>query len=245
MSNTDPDSGMFYKTNKEKGFAYTAHTACDSNGMVLGVKVTSGNIHDIVMFKPLYEDICERITTPDFIVADAGYKSTAISHYFEATETQLVIPYRNKNKSKSAYRKSNFIYDKTEETYTCPEDNVMRPTTVNSEGQIVFRCKRGVCNKCPKKTECFSKSYSSRAVTRHIWADAQDADDEFRKTSDGKFYYSGRKETVERVFADGKEQHGMRYTRLRGIEKVTEEVYLLFGCMNLKKMMKRMERMMA
>lgn len=45
-----------------------------------------------------------------------------------------------------------------------------------------------------------------------------------------------RKETIERVFADGKEKHGMRYTQYRGLAKVKMELNLLFGCMNLKKL---------
>jgi 5-methylcytosine-specific restriction endonuclease McrA len=234
---------MFYKTDKERSFAYSAHTACDPNGIVLGVKVTAGNVHDIVMLKPLVEEIKNRIQTPDYVVADAGYRSAPMSHYFENTDMQFVVPYRNNNKSKGPFRKSNFIYNSESKTYTCPEGKIMKERTVSSDGNITFRCDRGVCKNCPSKNECFSKSYSSKMITRHIWADAMDKDDVFRKTPEGKLHYSGRKETIERVFADCKEQHGMRYTRLRGIEKVTQEVYLIFACMNIKKMINRMRRM--
>ena len=51
-----------------------------------------------------------------------------------------------------------------------------------------------------------------------------------------KNIYQQRKETIERVFADAKEKHGMRYTQYRGLAKVKMELTLLFGCMNLKKM---------
>lgn len=54
-----------------------------------------------------------------------------------------------------------------------------------------------------------------------------------------KSVYSRRKETIERVFADAKEQHGMRYTHLRDLAKLTIEVTLIFTCMNLKKLAKR------
>lgn len=50
-----------------------------------------------------------------------------------------------------------------------------------------------------------------------------------------KNIYQQRKETIERVFADAKEKHGMRYTQYRGLAKVKMELPLLFGCMNLKK----------
>ena len=33
--------------------------------------------------------------------------------------------------------------------------------------------------------------------------------------------YKRRKETIERVFADAKEKHAMRYTQYRGLAQVT------------------------
>ncbi len=40
-----------------------------------------------------------------------------------------------------------------------------------------------------------------------------------RHTSINKEIYEMRKETIERVFADMKEKHGMRWTTLRGLKK--------------------------
>ena len=47
--------------------------------------------------------------------------------------------------------------------------------------------------------------------------------------------YERRKETIERVFADAKEKHAMRYTPYRGLSQVTNWVRLKFAAMNLKK----------
>ena len=47
--------------------------------------------------------------------------------------------------------------------------------------------------------------------------------------------YKRRKETIERVFADAKEKHAMRYTQYRGLAQVTNWVKLKFVAMNLKK----------
>ena len=46
--------------------------------------------------------------------------------------------------------------------------------------------------------------------------------------------YRLRKEKIERVFADAKEKHGMRYTQYRGLAQVTNWVKLKFAAMNLK-----------
>ena len=57
-----------------------------------------------------------------------------------------------------------------------------------------------------------------------------------RKTDLGKRIYAQRKETIERVFADAKEKHAMRYTHRRGLAAVTRWVRLKFAVMNLKKL---------
>ena len=59
--------------------------------------------------------------------------------------------------------------------------------------------------------------------------------EELRYTERHKRYYKMRKETIERVFADAKEKHGMRYTRYTGLAQVTNWVRLKFATMNLKK----------
>ena len=53
---------------------------------------------------------------------------------------------------------------------------------------------------------------------------------------DVKTIYAKRKETIERVFADAKEKHGMRWTTLRGLKKLSMQAMLTFAAINLKKM---------
>ena len=48
--------------------------------------------------------------------------------------------------------------------------------------------------------------------------------------------YKLRQQKIERVFADAKEKHGMRYTQYRGLAQVTNWVNLKFAAMNLKKL---------
>ena len=50
--------------------------------------------------------------------------------------------------------------------------------------------------------------------------------------------YAKRKETIERVFADAKEKHAMRYTLYRGLAQVSNWVRLKFATMNLIKLAK-------
>ena len=60
--------------------------------------------------------------------------------------------------------------------------------------------------------------------------------EQLRKTEYGKEIYAMRKETIERVFADAKEKHAMRYTHHLGLARVTAWVRLKYAAMNLKKL---------
>lgn len=75
-----------------------------------------------------------------------------------------------------------------------------------------------------------------KTVQRHIWKDYEELADDARYTPVYAQLYKCRKETIERVFADAKEKHAMRYTQYRGLAQVTNWVKLKFAAMNLKKL---------
>ena len=74
-----------------------------------------------------------------------------------------------------------------------------------------------------------------KTVQRHIWKDYEDLADDARYTPEYQALYAKRKEAIERVFADAKEKHAMRYTQYRGLAQVANWVKLKFAAMNLEK----------
>ena len=59
---------------------------------------------------------------------------------------------------------------------------------------------------------------------------------DIRYTLGMKEVYSHRKETIERLFGSAKENHGFRYTQMRGKARMEMKTGLTFACMNLKKL---------
>ena len=57
----------------------------------------------------------------------------------------------------------------------------------------------------------------------------------FTHTDEGKEIYAKRKEKIERSFAESKELHGLRYCRMRGNEKVSEQCLLTAAVQHMKK----------
>ena len=84
--------------------------------------------------------------------------------------------------------------------------------------------------------KCTKSKNNQKVITRHIWQDKKDEVNQRRYEDLFKKEYPKRKETVERIFADCKEQHGLRFTRIRGLEKNSNQALLIFSCHNLKKM---------
>ena len=117
----------------------------------------------------------------------------------------------------------------------CPEYQVLKYSTTNRDGYREYKSNPQTCANCPTRALCTRNKDFIKTVTQHIWKPYVDMAEELRYTDRHKRYYKMRKETIERVFADAKEKHGMRYTRYTGLAQVTNWVKLKFAAMNLKK----------
>lgn len=241
VSDTDSECGMFFKSQKERCFAYSAHTACDERGFVLGMILTAGNVHDSTMLKTLLKQLLEKFQST-YAVVDAGYRTSANAYMLDELKIQGVMPYKNERKNKEIIPKYEFVYDQHYDWYICPEDQLLKLHTVDRNGTKHYQCRYDECRECPRNKECVSEKSDKRTIYRHVWADYMDEVDHFRLTHTGKMLYAARKETIERVFADAKEKHGMRFTRLKGLRKVEQETYLTFACLNLKKVMNYLKK---
>ena len=236
-SNTDKDSGMFFKNEKEKCFAYLAHTACDNNNFILDFHITSGNIHDSVAFSDLYQKIknnSKQHTTA--IAIDAGYITPYICKTLLDDGIIPAIPYKRPMTKKGFFKKYEYVYDEYYDCYICPNNKILKYSTTNRDGYREYKSNPSDCKSCEHLNICTNSKNKQKLVTRHIWQNYLEEADHLRHKPYVKKVYSKRKETIERVFADAKEKHGMRYTKLRGLSKIEMEVSLIFSCMNLKKL---------
>lgn len=236
QSTTDPDSGEFHKGEHEKMFAYSAHTVCDSNNFILTTEVTSGNIHDSTVFEEVYTQTVKQFPNVEHVVMDAGYKTPYIAKVVYDDNKEPVFPYTRPKTGKGKISKREYIYNPYYDHYVCPNGEILYYRTTNRNGYREYKSNSKTCSLCELKGKCtISKQ---KTVTRHLWQKYLDKAEEQRLTSEHKAIYKKRSETIERVFADAKEKHGMRYTQYRGLERVRDSVILTFACMNLKKLAK-------
>jgi transcription elongation factor Elf1 len=212
--------------------------ACDKHNFVLDAQVSAGNVHDSVMFDGLYKALLERFPEVEMLGIDRGYKTPWILKQVFDSGRLPSTPYKRPMTKEGFFRKHEYVYDEYYDCYLCPADHVLSYSTTNRDGYREYKSKAYVCEKCPLRAQCTQSSNFTKVVTRHVWADYLERAEDVRHSPKGKEVYALRKETIERVFGDAKEKHGMRYTQYRGLARLRMQVLLTFSCMNLKKLAK-------
>ncbi len=235
-STTDPESGWFRKGEHKNVFAYGIETACDKNGWILDFTVNPGNEHDSRTFKGLYEKL-EDIGMEKCIV-DAGYKTPAIAKMLLDDGVKPIFPYKRPMTKDGFFKKYEYVYDKYNDCYICPNNQILKYTTTNRDGYREYKSCGNICEKCEFLSQCTASKNHVKLVTRHVWEDYMEVCEDIRHTTGMKELYSHRKETIERIFGTAKENHGFRYTQMYGKARMVMKVALTYAAMNLKKLAK-------
>lgn len=131
--------------------------------------------------------------------------------------------------------KYKFTYISAWDVHICPEHNYLEYVTTDRNGYREYKCKNDRCVNCPRREMCLSEKQKTKSLRRRIWENYKDAIYAFTHTEEGKSIYARRKETIERSFAESKELHGLRYCRIRGNDKVSDQCLLTATVQNLKK----------
>ena len=234
VSTTDPESGMFVKGEHKREFAYSAHVACDKNNFILESVVTAGNVHDSRVFDEVYDKVIENHPEVETITVDAGYKTPWICKKVFDDGRNLSTAYKRPMGKEGYYRPYEYVYDEYYDCVLCPENKVLDYKGVTREGRRKFVGNKGTCPDCKSKIRCTAGKV--KTVLKHIWAEYLERAEDYRHSPEGKASYALRSQTIERVFADAKEKHGMRYTLLKGLRRVSNWIKMKFAAMNLKKL---------
>ena len=244
QSTSDPDSGFYHKGEHEKIFAYSVSAFCDKHGYILGAFIDAGNKHDSVTFFNLYEKVKN---TPFFdeiktVCMDAGYLTPAIVRKLILEGKTPLLPYVRPKTKEDFFKKYEYAYDEFYDCYICPNNETLEYATTNKNGYKEYKSDSSKCANCPFLGKCTTSKNHQKTIARHVWEDYLEQAHDIRHTLGMNEIYAERKETIERCFADGKEKHGLRFTRYTGQERVSDSIFLTLACMNLKKMARRIPK---
>lgn len=235
-SDTDKESGYYHRDNKEKGFMYLDHRTVDiKSNIIVDCYITKGNVHDSVPFISRVEYIKSKYNfNIEEWALDSGYNTIQIKKYLVDNNIFGVIGYRRYSTEETSVKKWEFKYIEQSDLYVCPRTGVTLEYTgtIDKNGYKKYSNKQN-CKDCPHKSECCSKS-KYRIIRRHIYEEYNEKLRENRLSHHGKELYQARKQTIERSFADSKNNHGYRYAMYRGIEKNQNYTWLICAAQNMK-----------
>ena len=217
--------------------------ACQINCEKLGSSCSTkaGMSYDCSNCKPVYDSNSNKCCS----VGNSGYFSLDSSgncidgclgdKIIEDTKIPL-MPYTRSKGPKDLINKKEFIYDKEKDIYICPNNEELPYSTVTKEGYKIYKSNPEKCLNCPLREQCTKSKNNQKTISRHVWQEYVEATNELRYTQTWKEIYPLRKETIERIFGDCKENMCLRFTRVRGLEKNRSNALMIFTCHNLKKM---------
>ena len=182
-------------------------------------------------------------------LADKGYFN---AEQLDACKKDNVITYvpQTYNRAENAipvkgYHLEDFIYHKNSDTYTCPEGHTLSTNGhwyikvynrgEKSKSSSLFKhYKTDKCLGCPVMPLCTVQK-NGRVIERSEYAEAVEGNN--KRMQKHKETYLRRQQIVEHPFGTIKRWWGYSYTLLRGIEKVSADLGLVYLCYNLKRVM--------
>ena len=221
QSPTDPESGYYHRNLKEKGYMYLDHrTVDDKCNIIVDCHITKGNVHDSQPFIERIEYIKDKFDfTIKAVGLDSGYQSLDIKKYLIDEEIKGVIGYRRFGTKESRLFKKEFKYDLENDRY------------IHKKTGEVIQYTGLIDRNGYKKYTNLEKDIELRRHIKEAWTEQFN---QIRLSKEGKAIYARRKETVERSFADSKQNHGYRYAMIRGLKRNQHNTWLICAAQNMK-----------
>lgn len=144
----------------------------------------------------------------------------------------------NENGTTKDYLVARFQYDKTTDTYTCPQGETLQTTgnwhkkTADKDSYNFKKYRTPKCKECPVKHLCTSRA-AGREIDRSQYADAVEENN--KRYQENPQLYRKRQEINEHIFGTIKRQWGYNHTNLTGLEKVNGEHSLIMLVYNIKR----------
>jgi IS5 family transposase len=237
ISTTDPECRFMSRENNQEMFCYLDHLTTDMKfNIITDEYVTPGNVHDSVPYLSRLDRQVQRFGFKvEAVALDSGYLTNPICRGLSDRNIFGVIAHRRFHPTTGLFPKWKFTYNKERDLYGCPNNQELPYITTSREGNKEYKSDSKRCENCPLLSQCTRSKNKKKVVTRHVWEEHKEKVRENRLSKSGKMLYKFRKEKIERSFADSKELHGLRYCRLRGLKKASEQALLTAACQNMKK----------
>ena len=239
---TDPDAKLMVKP-AHNLMAYNSQIVVDKKyKFIVATDVSSGK--DLDQLHNMATQTKE-ITGNDnmIIVADTGYYSPKELKKCADDNIEVIVPSVNRSqaqKDKGKFTRDAFVYDKSSDTYICPNQQVMvRSSSIYKNGKILYsyRGSSAMCKECSLRENCIPSNTAHKKIFRWEHEEIVEKHLEKMKTDEAKKLVKQRSAIVEHPFGTVKQTLGWSHFLVRGKEKVSGENALIMFTYNFKRML--------
>lgn len=245
VSRTDPEAGHMKRPGKPQGQYYLSHQTLDSDhGIILGLTVTPGDVHDTVPYLNQLETLHQTVIPFAAAAADSAYDFPLAHRELEKLGiTFFVRPQAVYDRTQVEFKRDSFSYQSDQDAYLCPQGKTLRLNGLYRSASGLFwqyKAEKADCICCPVRGKCLSEhdrrgarkledSYFKPSVQR---SRNRQSTDEYRQA------LKKRQIWCEGTFAAQKWSHNLTRVLRRGLEAAEDHCLLSAVALNLKRMIK-------
>lgn len=246
ISTTDADARALLVQGQVVEVCYNMQTAVDEQHHLI-VATHTINRNDRNAMSDIAIEAKENLSAETITTLnDKGYHNgreiqRCKDHHITTICAQQEIVNSNEKGTTPEYLVTQFIYNEQDDTYTCPQGNILRTKgawhhkqrTERSTGYRFKKYRTPDCKTCPVKHLCTGKAKGGREIDRSEFAQA--VEENAQRYRANKDLYRKRQEMNEHIFGTIKRKWGYSYTDLNGLEKVNGEHSLICLVYNIKR----------
>jgi transposase len=244
ISISDPESRQIMLRNNITEVAYSVQTTVDAkNNIPIDYKVTNQN--DRKAMGNMIQRAKSILRTNEFTALyDKGFHTGSELKTAQdlGIETIVAIPAvpSTSQAPNHDYNYEHFTYDKEEDTYTCPQDQILKTNgtwhkELTSSGNVILfkQYRTRACKLCPARSEC-TRSKTARLIHRSEFADYYETNR--INFQEKERLYKRRQAIVEHPYGTLKRQWGFSYILTKkGKSRASSDVGLMFIAYNLRR----------
>jgi len=244
VSTTDPDATYLTKGNRAAELGcFDNYLIDNASCVIVGVQATAARLsQESAAARAMLTRFSEqRGRPPQTLAADTSYGNGELLHWLEQRGVTAQIPVKECPLGKSdLYSVERFTYRPENNSYVCPEGKQLTYVGVNPRNRThVYAATPKRCRDCSQKGQCTRGRYRMLAIHIHEGA-RQRARDRAQTPAFVQCQRARRK--VEALFAELKNQIGLRRVRLRRLKFVREQFFLAASAQNLKRLVRFLAR---
>ena len=241
VSTTDPDSTYATKGGTPARLGYYDNYLVDNQSCVIvGVQATAARMSQETVAA---EDMLTRFAQwqgrePESVAADTTYGN---GEFLQWLADRSITPYMRtrdsiRRKNYRLYGPEQFTYQPESDSYRCPAGQQLNYGGHNARNRTyVYIGTRNRCGACSQKAQCTPGPLKYLAI--HMHESARQRARELVNTPEFANAQRQRKK-VEALFAQLKNQIGLRRLRLRRMKFVREQFFLAAAAQNIKRLVR-------